>query len=601
MKRNPFRLGAHIAACIWLFVAGCSNVEPAAESTVAVEEATVVAATVAPVAEPESNLAIVDSAEIVLSDAVPVDVLLIARGNLADGCTQIDGRSQSRSGSAFSIELTTSRDADLVCTQSLVPFEEQIELDAAGLEAGTYTVTTNGVVQTFVLAADNIAAQPAPTMEPTPVPTEPPAEPSVQASALFTVTGLVFHDLCAVADITAPTNVPAASDGCVETENGGFQANGLLEDDEPPLVGIKMNLGKGACPASDAVISAETNDLGQYAFANVPAGDYCLFSQAAAEPNASALIPGRWTTPNEIASIDLTIEADTEAVPFGWDYQFLPVPEAQIEAAPVRPGCIDLFAFDGDVTVPDDTPFEPGAPIRKTWRLINTGSCTWTDGYELIYLRGDKLGAPDSVVMPDTVVPGESVDITVEMTAPTVLGTYRGDWIMRSSFGQIFGIGGSPEDPIWLQIEVVEPDTVGGIEGLIWLDGCDQSAYTFGDPALPDGCLQNANGTIRGDGLYDRDNEAPFQGVTIFLGSGECGNAEFVRAQVSAEDGSYAFPNLLAGAYCIYIELLTDANYGLMIPGNFTVPAPGRSGITVTLAPNAEFENINFAWDPLED
>jgi inhibitor of cysteine peptidase len=42
-----------------------------------------------------------------------------------------------------------------MCAQVLVPFEETIALDVAGLPAGAYTVVVNEVKTSFELAVDN--------------------------------------------------------------------------------------------------------------------------------------------------------------------------------------------------------------------------------------------------------------------------------------------------------------------------------------------------------------------------------------------------------------------------------------------------------------
>jgi len=44
---------------------------------------------------------------------------------------------------------------------------------------------------------------------------------------------------------------------------------------------------------------------------------------------------------------------------------------------PPPAGC-DRAQFISDVTVPDGTTFAPGATFTKTWRLKNSGTCTWT-------------------------------------------------------------------------------------------------------------------------------------------------------------------------------------------------------------------------------
>jgi hypothetical protein len=84
-------------------------------------------------------------------------VAAVARGHLPDGCTEIDEVRSSfdEDDNTLSVEITTVRDADAVCTQALVPFEERIQLDVYGLPAGTYTVDVNGVRETFTFDVDN--------------------------------------------------------------------------------------------------------------------------------------------------------------------------------------------------------------------------------------------------------------------------------------------------------------------------------------------------------------------------------------------------------------------------------------------------------------
>jgi inhibitor of cysteine peptidase len=102
----------------------------------------------------------VEEIEIVILESFPVQVNVVARGNLPDGCTAIDRIEQQRQGDAFLVTITTVRPASQMCTQALVPFEQVISLDVAGLKAGTYMVNVNGVQDTFELAVDNTLSDP---------------------------------------------------------------------------------------------------------------------------------------------------------------------------------------------------------------------------------------------------------------------------------------------------------------------------------------------------------------------------------------------------------------------------------------------------------
>jgi len=81
----------------------------------------------------------------------------------------------------------------------------------------------------------------------------------------------------------------------------------------------------------------------------------------------------------------------------------------------------DQATFINDVTIPDGTATAPGASFKKTWRLKNTGTCTWS-GYTLVFDSGESM-AP--VIDPiGTVAPGQEVDVSVTFTAPTAPGDY---------------------------------------------------------------------------------------------------------------------------------------------------------------------------------
>jgi len=108
----------------------------------------------APLAEtPTENLAAVGAIEIRIVESEPVQVEVIVRGYLADGCTQIAETSVTRDGNQFQVTLTTQRPADAICTQALVPFEEVISLDVEAASPGEYSVDVNGVTDIFVLSS----------------------------------------------------------------------------------------------------------------------------------------------------------------------------------------------------------------------------------------------------------------------------------------------------------------------------------------------------------------------------------------------------------------------------------------------------------------
>jgi hypothetical protein len=103
--------------------------------------------------------------------------------------------------------------------------------------------------------------------------------------------------------------------------------------------------------------------------------------------------------------------------------------------------------------VPDGTIFAPNAAFSKTWRLKNVGTCTWTTGYSLAFVSGDRMGGVDTL-LPQTVVPGQTVDVGVNLTAPSLAGSYRGYWELKNASGALFGIGATFDRPFWVDIRV---------------------------------------------------------------------------------------------------------------------------------------------------
>jgi hypothetical protein len=140
---------------------------------------------------------------------------------------------------------------------------------------------------------------------------------------------------------------------------------------------------------------------------------------------------------------------------FGRDY-FDALPPAPTQT-PV-PACIDQAQFVRDVTVVDGTVFEPGESFTKTWRLRNSGTCTWSEDYALVHAAGYSLLGPDVLVIPTEVAPGELIDLSMKMTAPSSEGSYEGYWKLRNDEGSFFGIGEKADLAIWVSIEVAEPE-----------------------------------------------------------------------------------------------------------------------------------------------
>ena len=108
-----------------------------------------------------------------------------------------------------------------------------------------------------------------------------------------------------------------------------------------------------------------------------------------------------------------------------------------VTATTVLCDALSLDPATVDVNVPDNTVMQLGQAFVKTWRVRNNGSCTWGAGYRLIFSYGDTMSgkaAPFSSV----VGPGQEVELSVNLTAPTKAGTYLSAWQMANATGKPF-------------------------------------------------------------------------------------------------------------------------------------------------------------------
>jgi hypothetical protein len=124
-----------------------------------------------------------------------------------------------------------------------------------------------------------------------------------------------------------------------------------------------------------------------------------------------------------------------------------PLNPTATRGAAVTVSYCDLSAFVSDVNIPDGTVIDPGDNFKKTWKFKNTGECKWTTSYSIAFVSGNAMGGKTTALAGD-VDPGDTADVSVELTAPTVPGTYTGYWRLKNAAGNFFG------DPVYVQIVV---------------------------------------------------------------------------------------------------------------------------------------------------
>jgi hypothetical protein len=137
------------------------------------------------------------------------------------------------------------------------------------------------------------------------------------------------------------------------------------------------------------------------------------------EKTAAAYTPPATDTPEATGTPEATVTPD-------------------ITATPTTPAQCDEAKYVSDMTVPDGTQMTPGQQFIKTWQIKNTGTCTWAAGYTLIYGYGEKMNGK-AVALTADVAPGGTAEVSVNLTAPSKVGSYTGAWRMSNAKGYPFG------------------------------------------------------------------------------------------------------------------------------------------------------------------
>ena len=127
-----------------------------------------------------------------------------------------------------------------------------------------------------------------------------------------------------------------------------------------------------------------------------------------------------------------------------------PDPLTPSATVPAISKCTDAAILVDDVNYPDNTVVPANEKFTKTWKLQNSGRCTWT-GYTIAYVSGDRLSAPDAAPVPETEA-GKTVNVAIDLVAPTADGTYLGNFELHNAAGQTIPIG--VEAAFWVKIIV---------------------------------------------------------------------------------------------------------------------------------------------------
>jgi hypothetical protein len=118
--------------------------------------------------------------------------------------------------------------------------------------------------------------------------------------------------------------------------------------------------------------------------------------------------------------------------------------------------------FIADITLTDGSVVEPGQAYVKTWRVRNSSaSVCWPASARIVNIGGAALGAPVEGFAVPAARPGETVDVSVQLTMPVAPGKYTSFWRLvtgppsHARFGHRF----------WVSVHV--KDTAGARAGAV--------------------------------------------------------------------------------------------------------------------------------------
>jgi len=170
---------------------------------------------------------------------------------------------------------------------------------------------------------------------------------------------------------------------------------------------------------------------------NLPAGTYTVIANG---------VSAVFTLPIETTIPDTAVPANTV------------VPTEIPSAVPTSASCIDSAMFVSDLTIPDNSVVVSNTAFTKTWRLKNIGTCTWDNNYLVAYISGTTMSQQPGywiVQQGQTVAPGQTVDVSVGMTAPVHSGNYASFWGLKKVDGQFMPIqGGANGNSFYVNIKV---------------------------------------------------------------------------------------------------------------------------------------------------
>ena len=173
------------------------------------------------------------------------------------------------------------------------------------------------------------------------------------------------------------------------------------------------------------------------------------------------------------------------------------------------PGPKNIGLLLGMISIGEGTQLYSGEIFHVTWRIRNIGETIWNDQYKLVHANGQDFGQVEKIPFSFEVSPGDIVDVTLVLTAPTERGLYTGEWLMEAPDGSLFGMELDGSEPLPVSIEVTGKPSTSGFRQIFRLY-VDYSTAEWRDQYGP--ALVSVEGNIGLHGYAVRETHPMFEG-----------------------------------------------------------------------------------------
>ncbi|MEK6194713.1 MAG: NBR1-Ig-like domain-containing protein, partial [Deltaproteobacteria bacterium] len=115
----------------------------------------------------------------------------------------------------------------------------------------------------------------------------------------------------------------------------------------------------------------------------------------------------------------------------------------------------DLVAASYQVNLDDSD--SSGTGFTLALRLTNMGTCTWTTEYAVLLVGNNGLPLLETQYFSTTAVPGQTVDLLIDLTKPEDFEDFSPAWILQDPQGDVFGHGENADEWFVLNALIGDP------------------------------------------------------------------------------------------------------------------------------------------------